>query len=175
MKQITLLTALLLLALVKATQAQSLTPSVVASSGGFSNSANGSLSYTTGEMTMVKTFTSGSNTLTQGFQQPDSVVVIGLLDPAKPEGNVALYPVPANTQLWFAYQFEKTGRVEVSLYDMRGSQLDFTYQAQSNGAREAQALNCGALATGTYLLRVAFTAEGDNRSAVITRQFQVIH
>ncbi len=175
MKQITLLTALLLLALIQTTEAQSLTPSVVASSGGFSNSANGSLSYTTGEMTMVKTFTNGSNTLTQGFQQPDSVVVIGLLDPAKPEGNVALYPVPASTQLWFAYQFEKPGRVEVTLFDMRGAQIDFTYSTQSSGAKEAQALNCEALAAGTYLLRVAFTAEGDNRPGVITKQFQVIH
>ncbi len=169
---------LILLCLVAASsfaRSQSLSPTVIASNGGYATGGNTSLSYTTGEMTMVKTFSAGSNTLTQGFQQSDSAVVIGLLDPATPEGNVALYPVPASTQLWFAYQFDKTGRVDVSLYDMNGAQLTFTYSAQSSGAKEAQALNCETLAAGTYLLRVAFTAEGGNRTAVITKQFQVIH
>jgi len=51
--------------------AQSLSPTVISSTGGFSSNANGSLSYTVGEMTMVQTFSAGGNILTQGFQQPN--------------------------------------------------------------------------------------------------------
>lgn len=49
--------------------AQSLSPQVIASSGGYYSNAAGSLSFTVGE-TVTQTYTSGSNMLTQGFQQP---------------------------------------------------------------------------------------------------------
>ncbi len=49
--------------------AQSLSPKVIASAGGYFASANASLSWTLGE-TMGQTFSNGGNTLTQGFQQP---------------------------------------------------------------------------------------------------------
>lgn len=54
--------------------AQSLSPQVIASSGGFFSNGSGSLSWTLGE-TMTETFTGGSNQLTQGFQQPEMVKV----------------------------------------------------------------------------------------------------
>lgn len=48
--------------------AQSLARKVIASAGGFQSNAAGSLSYTIGE-SVTQTVTSGSNMLTQGFQQ----------------------------------------------------------------------------------------------------------
>jgi len=53
---------------------QSLTPQVIASSGGYFTNGSGSLSWTIGE-TITETFTAGSSQLTQGFQQPDVVKV----------------------------------------------------------------------------------------------------
>ncbi len=50
-------------------QAQTLNPNVIASAGGFSSTAAGSLSFTIGE-TNTKTLTSATHMLTQGFQQP---------------------------------------------------------------------------------------------------------
>jgi hypothetical protein len=49
--------------------AQSLSPQVIASAGGYQSNANNSLSYTIGEVN-TKTLTSPNNMLTQGFQQP---------------------------------------------------------------------------------------------------------
>src|SRR4051812_9015968 len=57
--------------------AQSLSPKVIASAGGYFTSANASLSWTLGE-TMGQTFTNGNNVLTQGFQQP--YVTVSLLN-----------------------------------------------------------------------------------------------
>jgi len=50
-----LLTAVVLVFGFTNMQAQSLSPQVIASTGGYSSNANGSLSYTVGEMTMVQT------------------------------------------------------------------------------------------------------------------------
>ena len=50
--------------------AQSLSPSVISSSGAFFQNSNAMLSSTIGEMTMVETFSAGGSILTQGFQQP---------------------------------------------------------------------------------------------------------
>ncbi len=49
--------------------AQSLSPQVIASAGGYHSNANNSLSFTIGE-TNTQTLSSASNMLTQGFQQP---------------------------------------------------------------------------------------------------------
>ena len=57
--------------------AQSLSPKVIASAGGYFTSANASLSWTLGE-TIGQTFTNGSYMLTQGFQQP--YVTVSLLN-----------------------------------------------------------------------------------------------
>jgi hypothetical protein len=56
--------------------AQSLKPKVVASAGGLMEGSNGSLSTTIGEP-VIGTFTGGSHYLTQGFQQPITVVLEG--------------------------------------------------------------------------------------------------
>ena len=50
--------------------AQSTTPTVVASSGGFFSNTAGMLSFTVGELAAVTTLSSPNNYLTQGFQQP---------------------------------------------------------------------------------------------------------
>ncbi|MFN8286889.1 MAG: hypothetical protein U0V74_09070 [Chitinophagales bacterium] len=173
MKQLFVLTGLLLA--IGYCRAQSLTPTVIASSGGYSGSGNTSLSYTTGEMTMVKTFSAGGTTLTQGFQQADSSIAIGLLDPAVSQGSFALYPVPAHTQLWFAYQFTGQGKVEVKLFDITGAQLPFNYSAVNTGNKEAHTVNCEEMAAGSYLLSATFTGAGSTQPEVITKQFQVIH
>lgn len=54
--------------------AQSLSPQVIATSGGYYSNAAGSLSFTVGE-TVTPTITSGGYTLTQGFQQPFDLTI----------------------------------------------------------------------------------------------------
>jgi hypothetical protein len=55
--------------------AQTLSPTVLATSGGYSTGGGYSLSYTVGE-TIVTTLQAGSHLLTQGFQQPEPIVVL---------------------------------------------------------------------------------------------------
>jgi hypothetical protein len=59
------------------TWAQSLSPTVIASSGGYFEGTNASLSWTLGELA-TETLDNGSNILTQGFQQPVEGIAIGI-------------------------------------------------------------------------------------------------
>ena len=56
---------------------QTLSPQVIASSGGYFEGTNASLSWTLGEP-VTQTFASGNIILTQGFQQPITVSVTGI-------------------------------------------------------------------------------------------------
>src|SRR5437899_12474793 len=111
MKKIYFLTLIAFGAL--ASNAQSLSPTVIASTGGFSSNANGSLSYTVGEMTMVQTFSANGNILTQGFQQPNENVT-GLLDITKDDfGSFVVYPNPAVDNVFFGFQLPEAGKVQI--------------------------------------------------------------
>lgn len=57
--------------------AQSVSPEVISSSGDYFVGANGSLSWTLGEIA-TETFISGNIILTQGFQQPITIAIAGI-------------------------------------------------------------------------------------------------
>ncbi|MGD0710407.1 MAG: hypothetical protein ABR968_04440 [Bacteroidales bacterium] len=77
-------------------RSQTLSPTVISSSGGFYNNSSGMLSTTVAEMTMVQTFQSGSNFLTQGFQQPEDYTV-GIVETPVVSGDILIYPNPTVT------------------------------------------------------------------------------
>jgi len=73
----TLLT-LFSLAIICCAKSQSLSPSVIASSGGYSTGTSASLSWTLGEIA-TETISNGGYILTQGFQQPvEGIVIAGI-------------------------------------------------------------------------------------------------
>lgn len=155
--------------------AQSLSPQVISSTGGFSNNgANGSLSYTVGEMTMVQTFSAGGNILTQGFQQPNDFTV-GLLDVTKDEfGSFVVYPNPAVDNLSYGFSFPESGRVEIAVYNEVGQRMADVYNANYENGKTVEVLNVTNYAAGLYFMSVNFV--GTNGKAYsISKKFQVIN
>jgi hypothetical protein len=67
----------LALAMICNANAQSLSPTVVTTSGGYYPSNNASLSWTLGEIA-TETFSNGGYILTQGFQQPYGIIISGI-------------------------------------------------------------------------------------------------
>lgn len=155
--------------------AQMLTPTVIASTGGFSSNANGSLSYTVGEMTMVQTFSANGNILTQGFQQPNDNVT-GLIDLTKDEfGSFVVYPNPAVDNLWYGFQFPEEGKLQVVLFDAIGQKVSDVYSATYDNGKTVQQLNVSTYAAGVYLLTVNFVSNKDGKTHTISKKFQVIN
>ncbi len=155
--------------------AQMLTPTVISSTGGFSSNANGSLSYTVGEMTMVQTFTASGNILTQGFQQPTDNIT-GLIDMTRDEfGSFVVYPNPAVDNLWYGMEFPEAGRVSITLYNDIGQRITDVYNSNYDSGKIVEETNVSAYAAGLYFLAVTFTSAKDGKVYTITKKFQVIN
>ena len=157
-----------------AINAQSLSPSVIASTGGFSSNTNNSLSYTVGEMTMVQTFSTSGNILTQGFQQANDVPT-GLLNINQNEkGDLVLYPNPAVDKVWYAFEFTSTGTVSFVLTNILGQRIAEVYHMDYDGGKVSQTAQVSALASGTYFLSAIFVNRSTGNSNQITKKFEVI-
>jgi type IX secretion system substrate protein len=113
---------LLLIFAVFQVKAQSVSPYVIASTGGYFSNSNFSVSSTFGELTMVETFHNGDY-LTQGFQQPWPLVT-GIDNPIPGTNEVNVYPNPSNGNFTFSFNFPSGGTINYRLYDMLGRSID---------------------------------------------------
>lgn len=156
--------------------AQMLTPTVISSTGGFSSNANGSLSYTVGEMTMVETFTANGNILTQGFQQPTDKVT-GLIDFTQDAfGSFVIYPNPAVDNFWFGLQLPEAGKISVAMFDVLGQKvLDVYNNSDYVSGKIVHQTKVSDFAAGIYFLTMTFTSDMDGKDHVTTKKFQVIN
>lgn len=131
---------------------QTLTPSVIASSGGFATASNGSLSFTVGEMTMVQTFSSANNFLTQGFQQPEDLFV-SIPEIPNVSGGLIIFPSPTSGA--FSLQFtgdEETEKV-VSMYNSLGQLVKKVAVHQAFGTNKID-LDISEFSQGIYLIQL---------------------
>ena len=130
--------------------AQSLTPTVLSSSGGFESSGGTSLSWTTGEV-MVQTFSDGSTMLTQGFQQGNITVSTAVDEMSESAMDVQIYPNPVSNRLNVEFKNMVDQTVQVRLVDLTGKTiLTREFYNPSN----TQRLNLNPVNSGTYMLEV---------------------
>jgi hypothetical protein len=154
---------------------QSLSPTVIASAGGYSSVSGTSLSYTVGELAAVQTFkdSSGRYILTQGFQQPNDIIN-GLLDIDKgADGSFCVYPIPAQTIEYYGYEFAEPGKVEVSMYNIAGQRMDYTLSETYDSGKLVHSFDCSSYASGNYILTVKFTASS-GQDKVMSKKITLI-
>lgn len=100
---------------IKPTSAQQ----VVASGGSYYESSDVSISWTIGE-TIIKTFSAGSNFLTQGFHQPViTVVSVEEIEPV--EYNITAFPNPALSHVVLSIIADCFENLSYQLYCFNGS------------------------------------------------------
>src|ERR1035437_9736210 len=104
-------------------KAQSLSPFVVSASGGFYANSTAQLSFTTGEMTMVETFSKPGNILTQGFQQPDSNLSTSIINLPEAGLQIKVFPNPATDQLSVSIRADKDMSYRFSMTDIIGKNI----------------------------------------------------
>lgn len=132
-------------------QSQSLTPTVISSSGGYSVSALGSLSATATEMCMVETFSSATVILTQGFNQPaesfagiDEIPVF-----------FEVFPNPTSGKISITVDAKNNGPVLIRLYNLSGMVVLSVNDEAVTGPNTFD-LDIGNFETGIYLLGYTF-------------------
>ena len=145
--------------------AQSTTPAVVASSGGFFSNSAGMLSYTVGELAAITTLTSPNNFLTQGFQQPSDFGVF--VPPVKDEGfSVNVYPNPSTGLFNLSITTSNSMMLQLSLYDMLGKKITASQKQLSHG-KNLIPVDLRQQVSGMYLLECTFInlANGEQNKA----------
>jgi Secretion system C-terminal sorting domain len=144
----TLITALFVFAAML-TQAQTVARSVIGSCGESFVNANGSIQWTIGE-TAVETYSSSSNFVTQGFQQPD----------ANPTGiteqhatiDLDLFPNPATDHVTLQFGADASGEYVVEVFNALGQQLSSQAINVTSGSRSD--ISVSTLADGIYFVSV---------------------
>src|SRR5678815_1215657 len=135
--------------------AQSTTPTVVASSGGFFSNTAGMLSFTVGELAAVTTLSSANNYLTQGFQQPSDFGVY--VPPIKDENfSVSVYTNPSTGLFNLSITTSNSMHLELSLYDLLGQKIMGAQQNLSRG-KNLIPVDLHKQITGMYPLKCTFT------------------
>lgn len=153
-------TLLIALTAICAAQAQSISPQVIGSSGGYYTSTGATLSSTCGEP-VIETVNSSTAIITQGFQQPESSGV-GILEPGV-SINVNIYPNPTfgNVRVEIG---EPTSDYTVHLFDITGKQLSSYRHPQNQSSMEIDLTN---LAGGNYMLKIS-----DHKKTSVTYRIQ---
>ena len=164
----------LILPLLYLARGQSLSPMVIASSGGYSSAGGTSLSFTIGELATTETFSAGVTILTQGFQQPQDTKV-GILNLQGEDGYFGIYPNPVNEGLFYTCEFPQAGSLSISITDVVGKVVNITpLQAYESGRFTAQ-LPCANYAAGSYFLHMRYVSANFPEGILLTKKFEIIH
>ncbi|OFX22054.1 MAG: hypothetical protein A2041_02165 [Bacteroidetes bacterium GWA2_31_9b] len=116
MKKFLLLSVLCFFAILA--NGQSISSSVVASAGGYSEAGGLSLSWTLGELA-VETFTTSNLVLTQGFQQ-GYYEITGIDELSNKDFKVNIYPNPAVEYINIQIENPEIKKVKIELFSMEG-------------------------------------------------------
>lgn len=125
---------------------QSLTPTVVASSGEFFSTSSASLSWTLGEV-VIDTYIGSNNQLTQGFQQPE----IRLVSVQEFESNItfSIYPNPTFDYVNFSAKNHQTD-LSIIIFDMSGKELIRSIYSPNTNLK----IDLSHVQSGIYLMQV---------------------
>lgn len=130
--------------------AQSTERQVIATTGTTASSANVQVSYTIGE-TATATLAPGSIIVTQGFQQPDEQIAVGV-DEWASDLSVNAYPNPVSDNLVLEMNATHEHTVNATVYDMLGKHTGIAVSNMKVNGMLKQTLDVSSLSAGQYLI-----------------------
>lgn len=145
--------------------AQTITPQVIATAGNHSTITGMQVSWTIGE-TITSTISNGNNTITQGFHQPDTVIVISLEEKSESGILVNVFPNPTSDIISINLT-NNLKNLQLELFDMTGKLL----QAREIGTFENHIqINMVDYANANYLLRIHSIDDDTNYNYKLIKQ-----
>ena len=133
---------------------QSLSPSVIGSTGEQFASASGSLEWTLGEI-MTETYRQSIGYFTQGFHQPTTIKITGLEEAQ--EKNIFVYPNPVRDVLYV--KTTENGDYLIELFDMQGWKAVNNNSSVGTGT-DIHQINLTDFSAAMYLLRIVNITTG---------------
>jgi hypothetical protein len=146
-KPIALLGAALLLGTMSF--AQNIAPQSVNSSGAKMSQANGSLSFTVGELVVLNLTDSEGNTLGGGFTSGATLTTLSIQETDVEVLDVSVFPNPTSDLVNIRINQSSIDQVVVSITDLQGKEV---YSGLYAGISNTIGINTAAYAPGTYVL-----------------------
>jgi hypothetical protein len=155
--------------------AQMLTPFVTASAGDYFTNvqANAALSFTVGEMAIIETYSAQGYYLTNGFQQPFTLLTGIANEPFSFE--FVVWPNPASDRLNFRYDLQYAGKVRMRWTDMHGVEVLSAYTHNYGGGQVEDFFNTTAISQGMYFLHVSYEVPGKHIAHNSIYKINIIH
>jgi len=143
--------ALLGLALLMGTvsYAQSIAPQSVNCSGTKMSQANGSLSFTVGELVVLSQTDSQGNTLSGGFTTGATLTTVSIQETDAEVLDLRVFPNPTSDLVNIYINHSSIEQVVVSITDLQGKEV---YIGKYAGISNTIGINTAAYAPGTYVL-----------------------
>lgn len=135
-------------------RAQSLSPTIINSSGG-SSTVNGIIyDYSFGEMTMIQTFTTPNLIVSQGLLQTRTDTAANGIDKHQLFAPVvSIFPNPTLQEVCFESEYQFPGKLHYELTDMEGRKLSEKELSIASG-KIREMIDVSNLPSGVYLLKV---------------------
>ncbi len=130
--------------------AQTLTPFVVSSSGGFYSNGAGMLSFTTAEMSAVETYTASAVILTQGFQQSWDFGT-SIYDHPSADFRVIIYPNPSAGNFSIETDAGSNKQISIKIMDVTG-RLFFQKNYYHQQRKFIQPIDLSDASQGVYMI-----------------------
>ena len=139
----------LLLLLGTASFGQSITPQSVNSGGTKMSQANGSLSFTVGELVVLSQTDSDGNTLGGGFTAGAALTTASIQETDAAVLDVKVFPNPTTELVNIQINYSSIDQVLVIISDLQGKEV---YSGKYAGVSNIIGINTAAFAPGTYTL-----------------------
>ena len=146
-KPIALLGAAMLMATMS--YAQSIAPQSVNSGGTKMTQANGSLSFTVGELVVLSQIDRDGNTLSGGFTAGATLITASIRETDAAVLDVKVYPNPTTELVNIQINHSTIDQVVVTITDLQGKEV---YSGKYAGISNVIGINTASYATGTYVL-----------------------
>jgi len=130
--------------------AQSLSPTVISSSGGSGSSSGTHLSWTTGEL-LVQNYSADTLMLTQGFEQGEYNITTAVDELQGMGMDVAVYPNPVSNMLNVDFKGQIDQTVRVRLMNLNGKLI---LAREYSSPSQVRRMSMNGVAPGTYMLEV---------------------
>ena len=152
--------------------AQQLTPMVISSSGGFFDNAAGMLSFTTGEMTSIETYSGPGYFLTQGFQQPWELGTSVSSSPAV-DFFFSVQPNPSDGYFWLVTSADPAYLIDWKISNVLGKEiLEGIYQ--HSGPTTTQPFDLTSVPPGTYFISMTIHEKKSQPPVHLIQKIQII-
>jgi hypothetical protein len=129
--------------------AQSIAPQSVNSSGTIMTQANGSLSFTVGELVVLSQTDSDGNTLGGGFTAGATLTTVSIQETDAAILDVKVYPNPTTELVNIQINHTTLDQVVVTITDLQGKEV---YNGKYAGISNVIGIKTAFYATGTYVL-----------------------